>query len=269
MSQRDHPIGLFDSGVGGLTVLKALRSRLPYEDFIYLGDTARLPYGTKSPETVAHYAEQVARRLMQEGIKLLVVACNTASAQGLPRLHELFPELPCLGVIEPGAQAAAQASHTGRIVVLATEGTVRSGAYEKEILHHRPDAVVESLPCNLLVALAEEGWVEGPEAACILNRYFAQINLTDYDTVVLGCTHFPLLAPAMRRLLPPSVTLVDSAATTAQAVADFLAQNGLQKTSETQGNERFWVTDGPIRFSLMAQRFLGFGPIEGVEVTTV
>lgn len=263
------PIGVFDSGVGGLTVYRALRACLPHEDFVYLGDTARLPYGTKSPETVARYAAQIADHLICADIKLLVVACNTASALALPYLRQHRPDLPCLGVIEPGARAAAKATRTGQVVVLATEGTVRSGAYQSAIRRLLPQVQIQAIPCNLLVGLAEEGWSEGAEAEVVLRRYLADINLTAFDTVVLGCTHFPLLAPALRQLLPAGVSLVDSAFTTAEAVSGFLAEKGLQKSGSMAGQDRFQVTDGPERFRLMAQRFLGDQAVEGVEVVTL
>ncbi|MDX9689127.1 MAG: glutamate racemase [Proteobacteria bacterium] len=265
---RSKPIGVFDSGIGGLTVFRALREALPQEDFIYLGDMARLPYGNKSQETVESYALQIASHFRKVGIKLLIVACNTASAQALSVLKARYPDLPVLGVVQPGARAAVEASANGRIVVLATEGTVRSGAYQREILSLRPDAQVEAHACNLFVALAEEGWGDAPEALPIVRRYLAQIKLADYDTVVLGCTHFPLLVPALRQLLPSSVKLVDSAESMATVVKAYLAENELAafsirdsipdslRVENRQGHESFWVTDTPERFRLMATRFL-------------
>lgn len=269
MSMNNNPIGVFDSGVGGMTVYRALRAHLPQERFIYLGDTARLPYGTKSADTVARYAEQIARRLSAEGIKLLVVACNTASAQALPRLAATIPTLPSLGVVEPGAKTAVESSASGRIVVLATEGTVRSGVYQETIRRFRPEARVQALPCNMMVSLAEEGWTDGPEAEAVLRRYIAQINLTGYDTVVLGCTHFPLLAGPLKRLLPPHVTVIDSAASVAQAVQDYLADSGLLAGAPRSGEDRFLVTDGAERFRFMASRFLDGQAIETVEVVNL
>ncbi len=262
-------IGVFDSGVGGLTVLRALREALPREDFVYLGDTARLPYGTKTPDTVARYALQAAERLLREKIKLLVVACNTASALALPFLRRALPDLPCLGVVEPGAAAAAKASRNGRIVVLATESTARSGAYPKAIRALRPEAEIEGLACNLLVSLAEEGWTEGREAQAVVERYLRQIRLADYDTLVLGCTHFPLLAPLIRTLLPEEIALVDSAETTARAVAACLKTSGLARTDGGQGEARFLVTDGPERFQALAERFLGGKRAESVETISL
>jgi glutamate racemase len=250
------PIGVFDSGVGGLTVYKALTDLLPFERFIYLGDTARLPYGTKSPETVTDYASQAAEALLAENIKLLVVACNTASAQALPFLHKALAPLPILGVIEPGAEEAARVSSTGHIAVMATEGTVRSGAYAEAIKHHRPDVDVKMLACNLMVGMAEEGWCDGPEAEAIIGRYLRELG-NGFDTLVLGCTHFPLLAPTIRKLIGPSVHIVDSASTTARAVQGLLRAQGLLNSLPAQGKNRFLVTDSPTRFHALAQRFIG------------
>ena len=264
-----HPIGIFDSGVGGLTVYRALRKILPHEDFIYLGDTARLPYGTKSQATVTRYAHQIALRLLQENIKLLVVACNTATALALPSLQALLPDLPCLGVVEPGALAAAQASKTGQIVVLATEGAVRSCAYDDAIHRYRPEANVRGVACNLLVGLAEEGWCEGAEVEAVLVRYFRPLEGLSFDTMVLGCTHFPLLAPAIRRLIPADVALVDSAATTALAVRDFLEAKGLANSGADLGRDLFLVTDAPERFQRLAVRFLPETDVLGVETVNL
>jgi len=263
------PIGVFDSGVGGLTVYRALREKMPHEDIIYLGDTARLPYGTKSPETVANYAEQVTERLLKEKIKMLLVACNTATALAMPSLRKRFPDLPCLGVIEPGAGTAVQSTHNGKIVVMATEGTVRSGAYQEAIKRRKPEAEVEGLACNVLVSLAEEGWADCAETKAVMARYLSQIQMKDYDTVVLGCTHFPLLIPVIRALLPPKVTLVDSAETTAEAVSSYLIGRGLAKLGHEPGQDMFLVTDGPERFRLMAERFLDGKVIEKVELTLI
>jgi len=242
---------------------------MPHEDIIYLGDTARLPYGTKSPETVANYAEQVTERLLKEKIKMLLVACNTATALAMPSLRKRFPDLPCLGVIEPGAGTAVQSTHNGKIVVMATEGTVRSGAYQEAIKRRKPEAEVEGLACNVLVSLAEEGWADCAETKAVMARYLSQIQMKDYDTVVLGCTHFPLLIPVIRALLPPKVTLVDSAETTAEAVSSYLIGRGLAKLGHEPGQDMFLVTDGPERFRLMAERFLDGKVIEKVELTLI
>jgi len=250
------PIGVFDSGVGGLTVLRALMGELPGEDFLYLGDTARLPYGTKSPETVARYSVRAAEALESRGIKALVVACNTASATSLPSLRERFPTLPVIGVIEPGAQAACEASASGRIAVLATEGTVRGGAYERAILALRPDAVVTQVSAQVFVALAEEGWSEGEAVDAVTERYLAHLDAR-VDTVVLGCTHFPLLAGAIAKQLGPTRRVVDSAATTARATARELAARNLAADSARTGTMHLLATDSPERFARVGARFLG------------
>jgi glutamate racemase len=255
------PIGVFDSGVGGLTVLRALRTELPHESFIYLGDTARLPYGTKSPETVVRYAQQAAEALVARGIKALVVACNTASATALPALQLRFDDLPVIGVVEPGARAAVAASRSGRIAVLATEGTVRGGAYQQSILTLRPEAQVQAVACQLFVALAEEGWVDGEVAEAAARRYLEPLLSAPPDqrpdVIVLGCTHFPVLRPVITALAGNAVQIVDSAATTARCVSELLQQRGLLNTSSAPGEVRFLATDGLLRFTTVGVRFLG------------
>jgi glutamate racemase len=256
------PIGVFDSGVGGLTVLAALRRRLPGEAMIYLGDTARVPYGPKSPETVAAYTAEAAAHLVALGIKLLVVACNTATVHALPTLERLYPDLPILGVVEPGAAAAVAGSRSGRIAVIATEGTVRSGAYEAAIRRLRPEASVVARACGLLVSLAEEGWAEDVLAEAVLRRYLGPLFERDPraapDCLVLGCTHFPLFTPAIRTMFGPWVTLVDSSATVAEAAAGLLAERGLAAVAGGAGpTVRYLATDGPDRFARIASRFLG------------
>jgi glutamate racemase len=250
------PVGVFDSGVGGLTVLRALVAALPHEDFLYLGDTARLPYGTKSPQTVARYSVRAAEALVERGIKGLVVACNTASATALPALRERFPALPVIGVIEPGARAACEASTSGRIAVLATEATVKGGAYVEAILAIRPDANVTQVAAQIFVALAEEGWSEGHAVDAIAERYLAHLDAR-IDTVVLGCTHFPLLAGAIARQVGPSRKVVDSALTTARATATELTSRQLAATASRAGQVRLLATDSPERFARVGARFLG------------
>lgn len=255
------PIGVFDSGVGGLTVLRALLAALPGEDFLYLGDTARLPYGTKSPQTVARYSVRAAEALVERGIKTLVVACNTASASALPALRERFPELPVIGVIEPGAQAACESSASGRIAVLATEGTVKGGAYLEAILAIRPDAHVTQVAAQVFVALAEEGWSEGEAVDAVAERYLAHLDAR-IDTLVLGCTHFPLLAGAIAKQVGPARRVVDSAATAARATAAALAAGDLgrrrgESGERRAGEVRLLATDSPERFARVGQRFLG------------
>jgi glutamate racemase len=268
----DLPIGVFDSGIGGLTVLRALERELPDEEFLYLGDTARLPYGTKTAQTVERYALQAGGELVRRGIKCLVVACNTASSASLPALRAAFPTLPVLGVIDPGASAAVQASRAGRIGVLATEATVRSGAYERAIRGLRPDARVSSVAASLFVALAEEGWTEGEVATPTARRYLGDLKALagDVDTLVLGCTHFPPFVPLLRSLLPADCAIVDSAATTATAVRQCLAD---YTRTPAPGPMRLLATDGIERFARVGARFLGRpigeAQVERVDLTAV
>ncbi len=255
---RDLPIGVFDSGIGGLTVLKALMARLPQERFLYLGDTARLPYGTKTAATVERYALQAVAELVRRGVKAVVVACNTASAAALPALAAAHPDLPVIGVIEPGAAAAVAATTSGRIAVLATEGTVRGGAYQRELLKRLPQAGVTAIPATLFVALAEEGWTDGEVAVAAARRYLAPLfgpGVAAPDVLVLGCTHFPPMIDAIRQVVPQDVLVVDSAVTTAQALAQLLAESGLAGHGALAAH--FLVTDGEERFARVGPVFLG------------
>lgn len=268
-----RPIGVFDSGVGGLTVLKALREQLPHEDFLYLGDTARLPYGTKSAQSVTRYAQQAAGLLVERHVKLLVTACNTASAIALPSLQELFHPLPIIGVIDPGADAACKASVGGSIAIIATESTVRQGAYPQAIARIRSDASVVSIACPLFVALAEEGWVAGHLVEGIVAHYldplFKSSRTQPIDCLVLGCTHFPVLTESIRKVIGPHITLVDSAHTTAAAVMHELETRKLLRAISTHpGHARFYATDGAERFARVGQTFLG-EPIAESEVEIV
>jgi glutamate racemase len=251
------PIGVFDSGVGGLTVLKALRSAMPAEDFIYLGDTARLPYGTKSAETVVRYSLQCAAALLERRIRCLVVACNTASASALEVLRRHHPTLPVIGVIEPGAKAAVAASLSQHIAVIATEGTIDGGAYRTAIHGFNPAARVTSRACSLFVSMAEEGWTDGPIAEAVARRYLDPIFQAEDapDTLVLGCTHFPALAAAIRAVLPSEVNVVDSAATTAAAVRSRIA--GVSAAPDARGTVTWLATDGAARFARVGSAFLG------------
>jgi glutamate racemase len=265
---------VFDSGVGGLTVLKALIAQLPREDFVYLGDTARLPYGTKSPETVARYSLQAAQALTEYGVKCIVVACNTASSVGLPAIDELIKDVPVIGVIEPGAQAACTASKSGRIAVIATEGTVRGGVYQQAILRRRPDAQVNAEAAPLFVALAEEGLNEGPIANSVANHYLkpmfapGALGVLLPDTLVLGCTHFPMLTRAIRHAVGPKVHIVDSAATTAASVETQLCKAGLERLDGKHPVVRLLATDSRERFARVGSRFLE-RPIAPEEVELV
>jgi glutamate racemase len=257
----DASIGVFDSGVGGLTVVRALRRCLPRERFVYLGDTARLPYGTKSKESVVRYSLQAAGNLARHDIKCLVVACNTASALALDELRAALAPLPVVGVIEAGAEAGVSASRSGRIAVIATESTVRQGAYQRAITARRPDAITISQACPLFVSLAEEGWISGPIVAAIAHRYldhaFAGLpNPERPDTLVLGCTHFPVLTDALREVIGADVTIVDSAQTTAVLLEQQLRKAGLLSRSAT-GSLRLLATDSRERFARVGAVFLG------------
>lgn len=274
-----QPIGLFDSGMGGLTVFKALAERLPGEDLLYLGDTARLPYGTKGRDTIIRYTLKAAQKLVDMGVKMLVVACNTATAAALSSLREQFAPLPVMGVIDPGARAAADASANGRIVVIATEATIAGGAYQQAIARIRPDAVVTGRACTLFVPLAEEGWMNGPIVEGIARRYLADLfpgsrsgeaarGGVAPDTLLLGCTHFPLLQEALRNVVGPQVRIVDSAATTALSVAAELRATNLLRDDDGGGHCRFMTTDNAARFCRTGSLFLGRDLADG-EVTLV
>jgi glutamate racemase len=265
-----RPIGVFDSGMGGLTVLRALTARMPQEHFVYLGDTARLPYGTKSPETVQAYALQATRLLLDQGVKMLVIACNTASAVALYVLKEAWEKVPVIGVIEPGARAGVAATRNRRIAVIATEGTVKGGAYARAIKRLMGDAEIVQLSCQVFVALAEEGWTDSAVTLAAAEHYLAPLFRAPSppDTLVLGCTHFPVLADAIRAAIGRSVTLVDSAETTASAVAESLAGNGLAKEADTAGTIRFLATDSPERFARVGAVFLG-RPIEVSQIELI
>ena len=255
----EAPIGVFDSGVGGLTVLRTLLERLPNEHTVYLGDTARVPYGTRSGEVVTRYALLSARHLATYGIKLLVVACNTVSAHSLHALAEALP-IPVIGVIEPGAQVAAARTRGGMIAVLGTPATVASGAYQQVLQRLAPLTPVVARACPLFVPLAEEGWVEGEVPRMVAERYLGDLRRSGVDTALLGCTHYPLLARTIAEVLGPSVQVVDSAEATAGAVAHLLAAQDLLRQSDAAPRHRTLCTDVPDRFKAVAERFLGRSP---------
>ena len=260
MANAHLPIGVFDSGMGGLTVLAALRQQLPSEDFIYLGDTARLPYGTKSPSTVQRYAQQAAGALVARGIKALVVACNTASATALDALASEFAPLPVFGVVEPGANAACDVANASGVTVLATESTVAGGAYQRALLSIRPHMRVLGRPCPLWVTLAEQGGQPASLANAILLDALNGLVKSEYapdapSTLVLGCTHFPIFRLRLQELLRDDVQIIDSAQTTASAVASILQQSNLG--SERGGETLFLATDDVARFQRVGAVFMG------------
>ena len=249
------PLGVFDSGIGGLTVARALFERLPKESVIYFGDTARVPYGPKSPDTVRRYSGEILAFLLKRGVKAVVVACNTSTAHALDTLQKQAP-VPVVGVIEPGARAAVSATKTGTIGVIGTAGTIASGAYERAIKALRPDARVRAHACPLFVPLIEEGWFDHPATELIAREYLEPLKKTGVDVLVLGCTHYPLLKPLLARVMGPDVTLVDSAEETAKAVATELETRGLLSARESH-DHLFVVSDDEPHFRHVGARFLG------------
>lgn len=261
----ENPIGIFDSGLGGISVVRAIMDLMPNERLIYFGDTARVPYGSKSNETVRRFARQITNFLLEHQVKMVVVACNTASAVALDDLRSRW-KLPILGVIEPGANAAAASSSNGRVGVIGTTSTVHSGAYEKALKSINPDLKVTSKDCPLLVPMVEEGWPEDDVLTGVLARYLGVFKQTDIDALILGCTHYPYLRNAIQNTVGQGVTLVDSGHETAKAVAAILqARNLIHKPSPGDGDRRhhFYVSDFPQRFQETATRFLG-RPLENL-----
>ena len=255
MTTSELAIGVFDSGMGGLTVLRALRASLPHESFIYLGDTARLPYGTKSQNTVQQYAVQMARLLVERQIKALVIACNTATTAALPHLQALLPDMPVLGVVSPGASAAVAVTKNKRIAVLATETTIAANAYQQLIQAQIPNVAIHARACSVLVALAEEGMVDNVVAREALQHYLS--GVMDEDTILLGCTHFPVFKPLLKKLLPAGISVVDSADATALALKQLLVDGHLLNTSSLLGSASYLVTDSVKRFQSVGEVFLG------------
>ena len=256
-------IGIFDSGVGGLTVLKEIIKALPHEDCIYLGDTARIPYGTKSPETVRRFAQKNTEFLVSLGIKYLVVACNTAASAGLDLISSMF-EIPVSGVIEPGAGRAVKMTKNKRIGVIATRSTISSEAYQRTISQIAPDATIFVKACPLFVPLAEEGETEGEIARLVTEKYLDELIEKDIDTLVLGCTHYPLLKSVIAETVGYGVTLIDSAVPIALEVRDAFKNHGIGRESNSPGTIRFYVTDDINNFKRVGEKFLGFA-IENVE----
>jgi glutamate racemase len=260
------PIGIFDSGVGGLTVLRAVRQRLPGEHLVYLGDTARVPYGNKSQATVERYAVEDAQFLLNKGVKMIVVACNTASALAAPALRAQFPDLPVLGMIGPGARAAVAATRNRRIGVIATAATIGSGAYEqriREVLAAAGDgapASIQSKACPLFVPLVEEGETDSEITRLVAAKYLTSLREDGIDTLVLGCTHYPLLRKVIAETMGPGVTLVDSAEAAAAETAQLLEEKEMLRADGRPAEEHFYVTDAAQRFQGIAGAFLGHAP---------
>ncbi|MGC2063506.1 MAG: glutamate racemase [Thermodesulfovibrionales bacterium] len=256
MNNRDLPIGIFDSGIGGLTVLKEIINSLPGEGTIYLGDTARVPYGSRSPETVTRYSFENTHFLFSKGIKLLVIACNTASSISLEPIRQSVP-VPVIGVIEPGARAAAAATRNKKIGIIGTDATVRSNAYPSAIRSIDNTIEVFSLPCPLFVPLVEEGWTEGAVAELTAETYLRDIREKGIDTLVLGCTHYPLLKGILSKIMGTGVMLIDSAIETASAIRSVLGDRSLLRDAAEEGSRQFYVTDSPEKFVRVGERFLG------------
>src|SRR5258707_177913 len=254
-SATERPIGVFDSGIGGLTVLKALTGALANEDFIYLGDTARLPYGTKSNEVIIRYSKENTEFLLAKGIKMLVVACNTSSAVALDAIAS-DTMVPVIGVIEPGARAAVKASRNGKIGVIGTEATIASGAYTRAIQRLGKKSEIYTRACPLLVPLAEEGWIDNEVAERTVAHHLEKLKQSGIENLLLGCTHYPLLRAMFVQILGASVRIVDSATATAVEVGDRLRMLRLAKRG-ADGSQSFFVTETPDRFVRVGRRFLG------------
>jgi glutamate racemase len=258
------PIGVFDSGIGGLTVAHAIIRQLPHESLIYFGDTARVPYGPKSPDTVRRYSQEIGTFLQEQGVKALVVACNTATAHALGTLRETL-SMPVIGVIEPGSRAAIASSRGRHIGVIGTVGTIKSGAYERAIRALDSEARVTVRACPLFAPLIEEGWTEHEATRLIAREYLAPLIAAKVDALVLGCTHYPLLKPLLSDILGPRVCLIDSAEETAAETARMLAESQLAAPAHAEPSYRFIASDDPLPFLQLGQRFLG-DTIEGVEI---
>ncbi len=259
----DRPIGVFDSGIGGLTVVKEILRALPSDSVIYFGDTARVPYGTKSAQTVTRFAIESMHFLLRHDVKLMVVACNSASSVALDEVSRRCP-LPVLGVINPGAVAAASATKVGKVGVIGTNATIESGAYQRELKSLRDDVDVIAAPCPLFVPLAEEGWTDREATRMIAEEYLSPIRDFGVDALVLGCTHYPLLRPVIQEVMGKRVALVDSAGETASLVKAVLESEGLTASGQGRPSLAVYLSDVPRKFESIARRFLG-RPIDSVE----
>jgi glutamate racemase len=250
------PVGIFDSGIGGLTVARAIYERLPHESTIYFGDTARVPYGPKSPETVTRYSLEILHWLLGQGVKAVVVACNTSTAHALRALQEATP-VPVLGVIKPGARAAIAAGEGGPIGVIGTAGTIASGAYTRAIQALAPGVPVIQRACPLFVPLVEEGWFDHPATEMVAVDYLEELRAACIRSLVLGCTHYPLLRPLLQRVMGPEVKLIDSGEATASALETILTEKSLAAPRSAGGRHRFIVSDDEARFRQVGSRFIG------------
>jgi len=254
--EKEKPVGVFDSGIGGLTVVKRIASALPNESIVYFGDTARVPYGSKSNATVIEYSMQDARFLINKNVKAIVVACNTASSTALEDLKKHF-NVPIIGMIEPGSETAARETKNGRIGVIGTRATIRNKAYSRELKKIDEKLFVFEKACPLFVPLAEEGWVKHKASYEIAEEYLKELRELKIDTLVLGCTHYPILAEVIQDVIGKDVTLIDSGIASAEVVKKELNRIGFETNSHNQGNQSFYVSDIPVKFKEVAELFLG------------
>ena len=262
-----RPIGVFDSGLGGLTVAKAIKEKLPNENIVYLGDTARVPYGNKSTLLVTGYATQITNFLLGENAKLIVVACNTASALALPALQSEFL-VPILGVIIPGSQAAVHATRNKHVGVIGTTATINSNAYTQALREIESSIQITAQACPLFVPLVEEGWLNGPVPSEIIASYLKSINVANVDTLILGCTHYPLLKPMIQNIVNDNTVLIDSAEIVAEEAATILLEKKMSADSSNKGRLKCFVTDSPIQFEGIAKRFLGYS-LDNVQTVPI
>ena len=254
--KNQNPIGVFDSGLGGLTVVKAIRNVLPNESIIYFGDTARVPYGNKSPELIKEYSLQITKFLLGHDTKIIVVACNTATALALDTLQDKL-DIPIIGVVRPGVDSALKLTENNRIGVIGTISTISSGVYATELKNINQSIKVISTPCPLFVPLAEEGWLDEPATKLIAEEYLETIKKANIDTLILGCTHYPLLTEVIQEVVSSKIKLVDSAQAMASETAELLRNYGLFNNQNNQGALKLFVSDLPARFEIVASRFLG------------
>ncbi|MEW6212737.1 MAG: glutamate racemase [Acidobacteriota bacterium] len=264
LNLKDRPIGIFDSGVGGLTVFRALERLLPNESLIYLGDTARIPYGTRSVETVQRYSLEVASFILSKQVKAIVIACNTASALAADFLRSRF-DLPIIGVIRPGARRAVEETRSLSVGVIGTEATIASGAYQRAIHNINPEIEVIAAACPLFVPLAEEGWTDHAVTEMVAREYLARMHDSPADALVLGCTHYPILRPVIERVMGEKIRCIDSGEAVAMEVARQMEESGLARESREPRTESFYVTDSAARFRRVAELFLG-RPLVSLEV---
>lgn len=255
-SKQGHHIGMFDSGIGGLTVMRAIQNKLPFEKIVYFADTARLPYGEKSPETVLRYSIENAVFLMEQDIKILVVACSTASSVSVEKLRKIF-NIPVIGTIEPGAERAVQVSKTGKIAILGTKGTIQSGTYQNELRKRLPKAHLVPIACPLLAPVVEEGMQNHEIAKLLVKEYLKPLRTDPVDTIILGCTHYPLLEEIIQEEVGDAVQIVDSAATCADTVAEILQTRGMNNTLRESISHQFFVSDNPEKFHRLGQQYIG------------